>query len=1476
MRRRRRHLLRTTRITGTAITGALALILTTSPSTAFAADNAPPERYTGDYASLEKHPTPQWFDDAKFGIFIHWGAYSVPAWGPRRSYAEWYGNYMNSKNSATYVHHRDTYGEGKNYDGFMDDWKAENYKPDEWVTLFKDAGAKYFVLTSKHHEGVALWDTKQSTRSVVHHGPKKDLAKMLFDAAEGSGLRRGFYYSNYEWYNPNYTGRQPTNPYTGAQIPYTGVTTGQNYVTDYMLPQMNELIDDYDPDILWCDGEWDRDASYWKMGDTIAHFYNQAADRPQPKEVAVANRCRVKPGPYRGDQLDFETPEYENVPDIRTSKWESSRGIGFSYGLNKNEPIEDYMSSTEIVHDLVDIVSKNGNLLLDVGPDADGTIPEAQASRLRDVGRWLKTNGEAIYGSTYWTRAEEPASTVPVRYTVNKGDLYATALAWPGNTLTLGADVPVKPNTKITLVGGTSEAALKWDRNSAGDIVVTMPQGGSGIDPLGSAYSFRIHTPNAPISARAVLDLPARVSPGATMDGTLSYTNVGDTPLSDLAPTGLTPEGWTVTGLRPVASLEPRQTATLPVRITVPPGTPLARNVPVTVTASVAGTGAGRTVTATDTVEVAPVNLALGKPATQSSLGWGGVPERAVDGNTSGVFGQGSVTHTAEPSNQAWWQVDLGAADTLAEVRIYNRTDCCADRLRNYWVMTSEQEIRGQTVDEAKSSPGVTATRQAATAGTPSVIDLGGVKGRYVRIQLESATDPLSLAEVEVYNQKVTAAAVPGVVPQLSSWKAGSGSLTLADDAGVSYPANQKSLSTTGATMPGLADRTLAQVAETIAADYTTVTGRPMAAKPGTRESDHGIRLRLVEENELGAEGYRLTVDDRVTVEANTTAGLYYGGRSVLQLLRQDEGHARLPKGQAVDVPSKPQRWFSIDAARKYYTPEYIKDTIREMGWTKQNMLLLHLVEPEGFRLYSDNLPGLTSSKFAYSREQIREFVELGRENNVQVVPGLEFPGHADPVSNYFKVGMGHGPNPDGSGATPDNSCGQSYTYGWVTSSFAMNIMRPEAVTAAEWILDEFMPWFASPYVHLGGDEMPSSLTNCPAVKKFLADNSDRYSTFGDLFNDYVNKLNDHVVAKGKRSIIYNGFERASAPKQQVSTNVIVMDYLGNGSDPRLAAYDRIQAGPAANLYIVGKALGSYGNPGWAHSSWRLDPNPKMLGGIVHVWNDYQMWAVDGYAEQWAAPQRDAAGNTMWHNAAPATGYAQFAELKAKIGKAPGWKGFEAQQPTTDGKPIHTYTFEPAPYPEGWHDGAPGMNVRPVPDGTGSLHMQTEIDEANMRVPSYVDGRSGKALKFSGRGDGLGIGGLDISGPWTYSQWVRKDGTLNDANLLGSRQGNIKLEQYGSGGKVGFTKVGVQDYAFDYSVPLGRWTQLTFVSDGSATTLYVDGERRQTLPQTIALPQAYFGQLNGTTLNGAIDDAAVYAQALTDEQVRAQYVASTS
>ena len=180
---------------------------------------------------------------------------------------------------------------------------------------------------------MSLWNSQVSGRDAVDLGPKRDLAGDLFNAARQDGkLKAGFYYSLYEWYNPSYTGRPVTNPYTGAPVPYTGAPAVQDYVGDYMLPQMRELIDGYDPDILWCDGQWEKPALYWKTAGVLAEYYNKAKNRPQPKEVAVANRCKIETGSLDSTELDFQTPEYTVKPDIDPDKWEASRGIAHSYG----------------------------------------------------------------------------------------------------------------------------------------------------------------------------------------------------------------------------------------------------------------------------------------------------------------------------------------------------------------------------------------------------------------------------------------------------------------------------------------------------------------------------------------------------------------------------------------------------------------------------------------------------------------------------------------------------------------------------------------------------------------------------------------------------------------------------------------------------------------------------------------------------------------------------------------------------------------------------------------------------------------------------------------------------------------------------------------------------------------------------------------------------------------------------------------
>ncbi|NNG34956.1 alpha-L-fucosidase [Nakamurella aerolata] len=704
--------------------------------------------YQPTVASLNSHPTPDWFNNDKFGIFIHWGAYSVPAWGPRGSYAEWYWNYLNNPGSPTNTYHKQTYGVDFPYDRFAQEWDPSKFDPSAWVQLFKDAGAKYFVLTSKHHEGVALFDSKVSERDTVAMGPGRDLAKELFDAARAeSDLKAGFYYSLYEWFNPQYTGKPATNPYTGQPVPYTGGQTSGDYVQDYMKPQMEELIKQYDPDILWCDGQWDKPASYWDTAPVIADFYNQAKNRPEPKKVAVANRCKIQTGELDSKELDFQTPEYTVKDDIDPNKWEASRGIAHSYGYNQNEPEEDYLTTDELVDSLADIVSKNGNLLLDIGPRADGTIPELQQQRLREIGQWLNINGEAIYGTTYFNRAEEPASDVPVRYTVKDGDLYAIALDWPGRTLTLGSDLPIQRDSKVTLLGSDG-TALPWKRDANGRMVITMPAAGEKATTSRNAFAFKISTSGVRSLPRVWVDPVTPAEPGGSTTATITVTNTSQTaPLAAARITLDVPAGWqaSTTSIQ-VPALAGGQSRSFRVTLTATADavTPATLGVKLV---------SGRSSAAVDVpLAVKLPNLALNKPATQKSTAWGAPAARAVDGNTNGAFGAGSVTHTAEPESQAWWQVDLGKSQPIGSVDVYNRTDCCSERLSNYWVMTSDQPFTSDSLEQTRTAAGVTAVKVTAQAGTPSTVALPkGTSGRYLRIQLESGSNPLSLAEVEVF-----------------------------------------------------------------------------------------------------------------------------------------------------------------------------------------------------------------------------------------------------------------------------------------------------------------------------------------------------------------------------------------------------------------------------------------------------------------------------------------------------------------------------------------------------------------------------------------------------------------------------------------------------------------------------------------------------------------------------------------------------
>jgi alpha-L-fucosidase len=343
------------------------------------------QRYESNWASLNKRKIPEWFHRDKFVIFIHWGVYAVPAWAPvipnsGYSYAEWYWYRLPEKQKDFLAFHEKNYGANFTYPQFEPMFKAELFDPHQWADVFKKSGAKYVVLTSKHHEGYTLWNSAEADRSwlrpwnAVTGTPKRDLLGDLTNAVREKGMKMGYYYSLYEWFNPLW------------------LTDKKKYVAEHMTPQFKDLVTKYKPSVIFSDGEWDLPDSLWKSAELLAWLYNDSLVK---NEVVVNDRWG---GNTRGKNTGstYTTSEYGSGMDA-SIVWEENQGIGHSYGYNRNEQLSDYKTSKSLILMLCDIVARGGNLLLDVGPTADGRIPVIMQQRLRDMGDWLAVNGEAIY-----------------------------------------------------------------------------------------------------------------------------------------------------------------------------------------------------------------------------------------------------------------------------------------------------------------------------------------------------------------------------------------------------------------------------------------------------------------------------------------------------------------------------------------------------------------------------------------------------------------------------------------------------------------------------------------------------------------------------------------------------------------------------------------------------------------------------------------------------------------------------------------------------------------------------------------------------------------------------------------------------------------------------------------------------------------------------------------------------------------------
>jgi len=425
--------------------------------------------YVPSLDSLNRHPLPQWYGDAKLGIFVHWGLYSVPGWAPlvhpehdftsqdyitQNPYAEWYLNTMRLEGSPTQAYHREPYGADYNYYNFAPTFNREiqKWNPDSWAEIFRSAGAKYVVVTTKHHDGFTLWPSSVPTPTLPldRQHATRDLVGELSAAVRKAGLRMGLYYSGgYDW----------TFVPGPIQIAadYEKVKPQSQAYGKYVDAHYRELIERYHPTILW------NDIDYPKSGhplEIMAEYYNSVPDG------VIDDRFGVK-------HSDFKSPEYETLQKISPTKWEECRGLGRSFGYNRAEGEAETIAPDELIYLLVDIVSKNGNLLLDVGPEADGTIPAVQMKRLQALGTWLQQNGEAIYGTHPWKGADgETSEGIHVRFTQKDPALYATLLRQPKTpTITLKS-LSLKAGSQIYLLGDTKP--LGWSQQSD-DIVVRWP-----------------------------------------------------------------------------------------------------------------------------------------------------------------------------------------------------------------------------------------------------------------------------------------------------------------------------------------------------------------------------------------------------------------------------------------------------------------------------------------------------------------------------------------------------------------------------------------------------------------------------------------------------------------------------------------------------------------------------------------------------------------------------------------------------------------------------------------------------------------------------------------------------------------------------------------------------------------------------------------------------------------------------------------
>lgn len=469
------------------------------------------------FEQFQDRTVPDWFDGGKFGIFIHWGVYSIPAYAEKgrhfpdliknnfdnmlkhNPYVEWYWQNMRVEGSSAQAFHKEHYGDAP-YEDFRTPWEQnlEGFDAKAWAKLFKQSGAKYVVLVTKHHDGYTLWPSKVENPHKPDWNCPRDIVGELADAVRAEGMKFGTYYSGgFDWTF------EPMNIVSGVDTVASMIGTKE--YNAYVDAHYRELIDRYEPSVLWndisyplMDGMADLFADYYdKVPDGVVNDrWNAASPRNkwfahQPLNwiaTQIGKRAMKKlfDGPLVGGlpaHADFRTPEFSFFDKAQDKKWETTRGLGYGFGYNRTETEDDFLSSDELITDLARVVSRNGNYLLNIGPTGEAEIPNDQASRILAVGDWLRANERAVYDTKPFGDGT---------YTADNGAELNMTTSKDGATYAMIANMPADGKITVAVPGLTGPLALQ--RFDGGQINGSYENGTLTLELTGDAPSGPITT----------------------------------------------------------------------------------------------------------------------------------------------------------------------------------------------------------------------------------------------------------------------------------------------------------------------------------------------------------------------------------------------------------------------------------------------------------------------------------------------------------------------------------------------------------------------------------------------------------------------------------------------------------------------------------------------------------------------------------------------------------------------------------------------------------------------------------------------------------------------------------------------------------------------------------------------------------------------------------------------------------------------